>query len=178
MHDSSLKNPIWAWFVLIGGLLFLIQFFPTIIITLVLLFQKPADLTSFSIIYMTMALCIVVIAVWAIKRALYALKTYNKVKKEQQQNFSGDSSKLITAELSKRKKTIWPWVVIGSGVLLLISAGPGVIMLPIMPIFLAGMASDAGPPPAYVPFLILTIGYGIIIGYTILFIKAVKKIKG
>ncbi|MDM5330100.1 hypothetical protein [Neobacillus sp. CF12] len=59
----------------------------------------------------------------------------------------------------------------------MIGSGPGAIMLPIMPLFLAGMSTDSLDTPDYVPILIFVIGYGLMIGYTFLLIKAIKTLR-
>ncbi|HZG71398.1 MAG TPA: hypothetical protein VEY51_07640 [Chondromyces sp.] len=105
------------------------------------------------------------------------MKTYNQEKKDELSlkgvGLPGPSVRLS----AKTQKPIWPWIVIGFGAVSLIGAGPGAIMLPIMPLFLAAMSTDSGNTPDYVPSLILVIGYGLLIGYTTLLIKAIKTLR-
>lgn len=169
MRHSNLQQPIWAWVVLIGCGLFLLSALPGFLLTLFMTFWQANELSFFSIIFMTITLCILVVTGWGMKRAIQAIRAYNQAKK---------NLVLEYIEVTdNRKKPIWPWVVIGSGALLLISAGPGVIMLPIAPLFLAGMSTDSGTTPDYVPILILVIGYGLIVGYIILLVKAIKALR-
>ncbi|WP_218895473.1 hypothetical protein [Neobacillus driksii] len=50
-------------------------------------------------------------------------------------------------------------------------------MLPVMPLLLAAFSTHSPSTPDYVPILIIFVGYGILVGYTILLIKAIKKLR-
>lgn len=179
MSQSNLQQPIWAWIILIGGGLFLLSAFPGIFFILFMSFWKANELSFFTIIYMTIALCILVVTLWGMKRAYGAIQHYNREKKSFLNEYFKDIEPL---ELSKtttvqKKKPIWPWIALAPGALLLIGSGPGVLMLPIAPLFLAGMSTDSGTTPEYVPLLILVVGYGLMIGYIILVVKAIKTLR-
>jgi hypothetical protein len=179
MQHSNLQQPIWAWIVLIGGGLFLLSAFPGIFLVLFMSFWQANELSYFTFIYMTIALCILVVTIWGMKRALGAIQAYNREKRSFLNEYFKD---INPAELSnslsvKKQKPIWPWIVLAPGALLLISTGPGVIILPIAPLFLAGMSTDSGTTPDYVPILIFTVGYGLMIGYFILVVKAIKTLR-
>lgn len=88
-----------------------------------------------------------------------------------------DSLLTTSTPSEKTSTTIWPWLVLIPGGLLLVSTGPGIIMLPIMPLFLAAMSTDSGANPDYVPLLIIVIGYGLMIGYITLVVLAIKKLR-
>lgn len=171
MSQPYQQNPIWAWVVLILGGLFMIFSLPGMLLTLFMQMRQLETVTSFSIIFFTIGVCMIVVLIWGMKRAWSAIKSYNEFKA---------TYNIIEPKLDptpQEKKPIWPWVVIGFGALSVLGMGPGVIMLPIMPLFLAGMSTDSGTTPEYVPLLILLIGYGIMIGYTILLVKAIKRLR-
>ncbi|MCM3603027.1 hypothetical protein M3175_20005 [Robertmurraya korlensis] len=171
MSQPYQQNPIWAWVVLILGGLFMIFSLPGMLLTLFMQMRQLEILSSISIIFFTIGVCMIVVLIWGMKRAWSAIKSYNEYKA---------SYTVIEPKLDptpQEKKPIWPWVVIGVGALSVLGMGPGVIMLPIMPLFLAGMSTDSGTTPEYVPMLILLIGYGIMIGYTILLVKAIKRLR-
>ncbi|MFS0575753.1 hypothetical protein AB1K83_08965 [Sporosarcina sp. 179-K 3D1 HS] len=170
MHDSTVQKPVWAWLVLIGGGLFAVTAFPGIFVMLLVPLFRWQELSFFSILFMTLAICILVVVIWGMKRAWQAIKAYRLI--------DPSSLTVLPEELMPvRKKPIWPWFVILPGAFVIISTGPGVIMLPIMPIFLAGMSTDSGDTPEYVPLLIFFGGYGIIIGYIILLIFAIRALR-
>ncbi|WP_423800676.1 hypothetical protein [Neobacillus sp. SAB-20_R2A] len=176
MRPSNQQQPIWAWVVLIGGGLFLFTSLPGLPFIIFMTFWKANELSFFSLIFIVISLAIISVIIWGMKRAYNALRDYNRAKKAYELE-SLQEPKLLNSHSSKTKKPIWPWVVIGLGALLIVGTGPGIIMLPIAPLFLAGMSTDSGTTPDYVPFLIIVIGYGLMAGYVILLIKAIKTLK-
>ncbi|WP_284036934.1 hypothetical protein [Neobacillus sp. 114] len=176
MRPSNQQQPIWAWVVLIGGALFLISALPGMLFIIFMPFWKADELSFFTMIFAAISLCILIVTAWGIKRAYNALRDYNRAKKAYELE-SLQEKKLLNNLSSETKKPIWPWIVIGLGALLVVSSGPGIIMLPIGPLFLAGMSTDSGTTPDYVPFLIIVIGYGLMAGYVILLIKAIKTLR-
>jgi hypothetical protein len=170
MSQPNQQNPIWAWVVLICGAIFCVSSLPGIIFTTFMHIRQQSA-TFFSIMGLTFVICVMIVIFWGMKRAWKAIKLYNKYKAQ----FTIIEMKSDTP--SQQKKPIWPWVVIGLGALTVLGMGPGVIMLPIMPLFLAGMSTDSGTTPDYVPLLILLIGYGLMIGYIILLVKAIKRLR-
>lgn len=169
MSQRSQQNPIWAWAVLIIGSLFIFTSLPGMLFTSYMQIRQLETVSSISIIFFTIGICIFVIVLWGMKRAWEAIKSYNQYKALEPGNIKTDTP--------QEKKPIWPWVVIGLSALLILSMGPGVIMLPIMPLFLAGMSTDSGTTPDYVPVLIFVIGYGLMIGYILILIKAIKRLR-
>jgi|GEM_PF-3692319 len=73
-----------------------------------------------------------------------------------------------------RKQPIWAWIVIGLSALSLLPMGPGAIMLPVLPLLLAGFSTDAPGTPEYVPILILVVGYGLLVGWVTLIVFAIR----
>lgn len=170
MDHKKLENPLWAWFVLVGGGLFLIKAAPGMLFTLAIPLWKPDEISFFTYIYIPFVLGILVAAIWGMKKAYGAIRVYQKDKINQ-------VPEPIIQETPTTKKPVWPWVVIGLGAVLVIGSGPAALMLPMMPLFLAGMSTDSSQTPDYVPILIILIGYGIIIGYIILLVQAIKKLR-
>jgi hypothetical protein len=179
MRHSNPQQPIWAWIVLIGGGLFLFSAFPGLFLVFIMSAWKANELGFFTILYMTIALCLLAGTVWGLVKAFKAIRPYNQQKKDFLHEYFKDinSPESVNSAVSKKAKPIWPWIVIAPGALLLISSGPGVIMLPIAPLFLAGMSTDSGTTPEYIPLLILVVGYGLMISYIILVVKAIKTLR-
>ena len=172
--STEKKPPLLAWFVLIGGALFLVNALPGFIFLFLMKFKQSGVFHFFSLFYLTIALVIVLGAIWAMKRSFDAIKEFHVFKRDTNiQN----SRPTASPPSEKTSRTIWPWLVLIPGGLLLVSTGPGMIMLPIMPLFLAAMSTDSGTTPDYVPLLIIVIGYGLIIGYITLVILAIKKLR-
>lgn len=170
MTQSKAQNPLWAWFTLIGGVCFLFTGAPYLFMTALIPIWKPDELSFFSIMYITLALCMLIVLFWGMKQAFLTLKAYKK---------RGENQAAVPEikPSTGNQKPVWPWVVIVPGALLLIFSGPGAIMLPIMPLFLAGMSTDSGTVPDYVPLAIFFGGYGLIAGYVMLLVKAIKTLK-
>jgi hypothetical protein len=174
MENQKRKNPLWAWFVLIAGGLFLLQSLPGMLLTIAIPLWKPDEFSFFTVIYIPIVLGILVVTIWGLKKAFSAIKCYQQVKNT---GISAPQPKPIILSAPAAKIPVWPWIVIGSGAVVVIGSGPGAIMLPIMPLFLTGMSTDSPDTPDYVPILIFVIGYGLMIGYTILLIKAIKTLR-
>jgi hypothetical protein len=51
MEIQKKKNPLWAWFVLIGGGLFLLQSLPGMLLTIAIPLWKPDEFSFFTVIY-------------------------------------------------------------------------------------------------------------------------------
>jgi hypothetical protein len=188
MKQTEITNPIWAYFVLIGGGIFALTTFPGILLMMTIPLWKRDEISFFSILFMVIGLCFIIVIGWGMKKAFVAIKTYRVWIKTVEPGVSEKPIELIggkgekTAEpidggSEKKKKPIWPWVALAPGALILVSSGPGVLMLPIAPLFLAGMSTDSGNTPGYVPGLIIVIGYGLLIGYTVLVVKAIKRLR-
>lgn len=180
MEKQKKENPIWAWFVLIGGGLFLLRALPGMLLTLLIPFWKPDEVSFFTFIYIPIILGILGLTIWGLTKAFSAIKGYQQVKNSQTPALIEEVPAQETAKQelpTKTKKPVWPWIVIGAGAVLGIGSGPAALMLPIMPIFLAGMSTDSPHTPDYVPILILVVGYGLMISYTILLIKAIKTLR-
>ena len=177
MTDYKTEKPRWAWFVLICGGLFLLNSFPGIFLYLLLPFWKSDEFNFFTIVLMVISLCILIVTIWGMKRAYNTIRASRQMEPATLSIEGLDVPQPSADDPSKQTKSIWPWLVIIPGVLLLVNSGPGVMMLPIMPLFLAGMSTDSGTAPDYVPILIILIGYGLMIGYVILLVKAIKALR-
>ncbi|SEN64428.1 hypothetical protein SAMN05192533_11685 [Mesobacillus persicus] len=176
MTQYETQQPIWAWVVLIGGGLFLFSAFPGIFFMLLIPFWKPDEFNLFSILFMTIGLLVLVGTIWGMVRSFKALREYQQIKKQRESTFIQETHP-TTMKSATSKKPIWPWIIIAIGGIPLVGMGPGILMLPIMPLFLAGMSTDSGTTPDYVPLLIIFIGYGLMIGYIILLIIAIKALR-
>ncbi|MCM3585843.1 hypothetical protein M3182_08815 [Mesobacillus maritimus] len=175
--QSDTQYPIWAWVVLIGGAIFLVSALPGFISTLLIPLWKPDELGMFSMLFSLMALCFLFFRIWGMRKAYQALKAYQPLQKQQASFVSQPQNIVEESPLPVIKKPIWPWFFIVPGVLLLIGMGSAVLMLPIMPLFLAGMSTDSGTVPDYVPILIILVGYGVMIGFTILLVLAIRALR-
>ncbi|MDR6121445.1 Na+/proline symporter [Bacillus sp. SLBN-46] len=189
MKQTEITNPIWAYFVLIGGGIFAFSTLPGMLMLMTVPFWKPDEISFFSVLFMVIGLCVLIVIGWGMKKAFVAIKTYRAWIKTVEPVVGEKPIELIggkgekTAEpldggSEKKKKPIWPWIALAPSALILVSSGPGVLMLPIAPLFLAGMSTDSGNTPGYVPGLIIVIGYGLLIGYTVLVVKAIKTLRG
>lgn len=177
MNHKQIENPLWAWFVLIGCGIFLLKAAPGMLITVAIPLWKPDEFSIFSIFYIIFALGILAVTFWGMKKSYNAKKTYQQAKNTQVSSpvkAPPDSNIHVPPAV---KKPVWPWVVIGLGTVLVIASGPAALMLPVMPLLLAAFSTDSPSTPDYVPVLIILVGYGILAGYIILLIKAIKKLK-
>lgn len=178
IQPTSSQKPIWAYFVLVFGAFFLVTTAPAGIILLLVPFFKPDEISIMSSILTAFMLILPAGTTWAMLRSYKAVKTYQFLKKEAallslDKQVMDDEGEIP----AKAKKPFWPWLVIAPGALLLISSGPGAVMFPIMPLFLAGMSTDSSATPAYVPALLIFGGYGLMIGYAILVWRAIKALR-
>jgi hypothetical protein len=106
-----------------------------------------------------------------------AIKVYQQAKSKHVPPQVQVAPEPIAHEQPAVKKPVWPWIVIGAGAVLVISTGPAAIMLPVMPLLLAGFSTDSSSTPDYVPTLIIFVGYGILLGYILLLVKAIKRLR-
>jgi hypothetical protein len=174
MGQFEAQKPLWPWFVLIGGGIFLVTAGPGLLMSILLPFWRAEELGLFMYSFIIIAIIMFSGTIWGMMKAYQALKNQrvNVIPYSPEQSIKIQESH----NSSINKKPIWPWVVIAPGALLLVGSGPGVIMLPIMPLFLAGMSTDSGNTPDYVPVLIFLVGYTLIIGYIILVVIAIKTL--
>jgi hypothetical protein len=173
MGQFEAQKPLWPWFVLIGGGIFLVSAAPGLLMSFLLPFWKAEELGLFMYIFILIATLMLIGTIWGMVKAYQALR--NPIQPIHDIPLNSEKFQESHKNLSN-KKPIWPWVVIAPGALLLISSGPGVIMFPIMPLFLAGMSTDSGSTPDYVPILIVLIGYTLIIGYVTLVVIAIRTL--
>lgn len=172
------QKPIWAWFVLIFGAIFLTLTAPAGIILLLVPFFKPDEISFMSSLLTAIMLILPAAAIWAMFRSYKAVKAYHLLQKEVALLPPKEETSLDgTLVPEKAKKPIWPWLIIAPGALLLISSGPGAVMFPIMPLFLAGMSTDSPDTPGYVPALLIIGGYALMIGYGILVWRAIQTLR-
>ena len=80
MENQKKKNPLWAWFVLIAGGLFLLQSLPGMLLTIAIPIWKPDEISFFTVIYIPIVLGILVVTIWGLKKAFTAIKDYQQVK--------------------------------------------------------------------------------------------------
>ncbi|WP_419955407.1 hypothetical protein ACN6MT_07810 [Neobacillus niacini] len=177
MKQSKIENPLWAWFVLIGGGIFLLKAAPGMLLTLTIPLWKPDEFSIFSIFYIIFALGILTVTIWGMKKAYTAIKAYQQVKNNHVPPQVEASPDLIIQEQPAVKKPVWPWIIIGAGAVLVISTGPAALMLPVMPLLLAAFSTDSPSTPDYVPILIIFVGYGILLVYILLLVKAIKRLR-
>lgn len=177
-QPNKAATPIWAWFVLVFGAIFLVTMVPVLIILLLLPFFKPEETSIVSIFFTLFGVAMVAAAFWGMAKAYQAIKFHRKIQKEQEVLFDqNDQAGEISGTEQTAAKPVWPWIVIVPGAALIVMSGPGALMFPIMPLFLAGMSTDSGQTPDYVPALIILIGYGLMFGYAILVVMAIKALR-
>ncbi|MGK7379363.1 hypothetical protein ACSFXN_16140 [Planococcus sp. 1R117A] len=175
-QPPSAQFPLLAWFVLIIGAFFFVSMLPIFFMTVILPIWRPEEFSFVSVIILLIAAGFMAIAWRMMKWAKQEMKTAGRQKKEMSLPPEERPSLLLPEEVPD-KKPIWPWLVIAPGALLLISAGPGAVMFPIMPLFLAGMSTDSETVPEYVPLLIILIGYGVMGGYVYWLFRAIKALR-
>lgn len=180
------NNQILSWIILIGGAIFSIMTFPFILLLVFMPFWKPDEVSFLSMVFTAIPLAFSIMTFWAMRRAYKAIRNHRqnfnaedeKTKKtELEPVISPNATETYSESVTEKNRPVWPWVVIVPSILLVISMGPGAIMLPIMPLFLAGMSTDSGQTPDYVPFLIILIGYGLLAGFALLLFKAVYALR-
>ncbi|EST53860.1 hypothetical protein T458_18805 [Brevibacillus panacihumi W25] len=74
------------------------------------------------------------------------------------------------------KQPIWAWIVIGITGLFILKYGLAVLALPILPILLAGFATDSPGTPGYVPIVVMIVSYLILLGWLLLLIFAIRSV--
>ncbi|MGM0903782.1 MAG: hypothetical protein ACQEXB_22110 [Bacillota bacterium] len=138
------QKPLWPWFVLIGGAIFLVSAGPGLLFTILLPFWRAEELGLFMCIFIMITVFTIIGTVWGMVKTYQALRNFN-------QPINGipflPEQQIESQEYHKNspsKMPIWPWFIIVPGALLLVGSGPGVLMLPIMPLFLAGMSDRFG----------------------------------
>lgn len=173
------ETPIWAWFVLVVGAMFSVTMVPVLLIFLLLPFFRPQETSIVSILFTGFAFLMVATAVWGMAKALKAIKFHRQTRQEPVILLEKTEPTIESAGTgpSETAKPLWPWFVILPGAALIVMSGPGALMFPIMPLFLAGMSTDSGQTPQYVAMLIILIGYGLMIGYAILVVLAVRALR-
>lgn len=171
-----------SWIVLIFGALFLLYLTPSIFITVLLPIWKPEEFSVVSAVLSVISLSFVAATIWTMRRAYKSLRAVKAERSFPVETIIASKKETALFPLQKEttketKKLIWPWLVIAPGALLLIGSGPGAIMLPIAPLFLAAMSTDSGNTPDYVPFSIIAIGYGLMFTYAIFVFFAIKALR-
>jgi hypothetical protein len=169
------KNLILAWFVLIAGGLFLVPTLPYTLLLLLMPIWKPDEAGFFSTLLTAIPASICAATIWGMRRAYKTVRPAKTVQGPDE--LEEQLAQPVQAMPSFEKKLIWPWFVIVPSGLLMVAMGPGTMMLPIMPVYLAAMSTDSGSVPDYVPALIFVIGYALILGYAILLFKAIKALR-
>lgn len=173
------KNQLLSWFVLIAGGFFLAPTLPFTLLLILMPLWKPDEVSFISMLFTSIPVGLCVLAIWAMRRAFKSLRP-PKGAADKQVAIPQPETPVHSTEPTQppAKKPLWPWIIIVPGALLLVAAGPGAMMLPIMPMYLAAMSTDSGTTPDYVPALIIVIGYALIFGYILLLVKAVKALRG
>ncbi|WKA51919.1 hypothetical protein QWY22_04755 [Planococcus liqunii] len=178
MQSLAKRPPMLAWLVLIVSAFILVSMLPIIFMTAVLPIWRPEEFSIVSVVMLVVALSFAAGALlsirWA-KRTIGAAVRRNSELEEKSMEHPPAFPQAEKAE--EKKKPVWPWLVIAPGALLLVSTGPGAVMLPIMPLFLAGMSTDSGNTSDYVPALIILIGYGIMGIYGYWLFRAIKVLR-
>lgn len=149
MTKPEIKNPIWAWIVLVGGGLFLLRSAPSLLMVMLIPLWRTEEVNFFTIPTIGIALFAVIGVIWGMIRAYKAIIAYNMVKKNPASLVSPHNPAAANEPkgILDNQKPIWPWLVIAPGALLLIGGGPTVFMLPLMPLLLAGFSSDSPSTP-------------------------------
>ncbi|WP_281864154.1 hypothetical protein [Planomicrobium okeanokoites] len=168
---------ILSWVILIGGIILFISVAPFALLLATMPFWKPDEVSFLSMLFTAIPVSISILIFWTIKSAYKSIKNQrNQSMDLHEETFGKVNDTAPAGKATGDNKPIWPWFILIPSILLLVSTGPGVIMLPIMPLFLAGMSTDSGQAPAYVPMLIIMIGYGLLAGFSILLYKAVRAL--
>ena len=175
---NAKRLPIFAWFILIVSAFFLVSMLPIVFMTAILPVWRPEEFSIVSVIMLLIALSFAAGALLAIRWAKRTIGDAAQPNTEAEEASTEHPPSFSEGEeAEEKKKPVWPWLVIAPGALLLVSTGPGAVMLPIMPLFLAGMSTDSGTTPDYVPALIILIGYGIIGIYGYWVFRAIKALR-
>ncbi|WKA55712.1 hypothetical protein [Planococcus shixiaomingii] len=172
------QNQLLSWIVLIVGGLFLIPTLPFTLLLISMPIWKPDETSFLSLLFTALPVAICAATIWAMRQAYKAIRLSASTTGQASAVLPKSPEQVIENDLpSARKKPVWPWAVIVPGVLLLFALGPGAMMLPIMPVYLAAMSTDSGTAPDYVPALIVVIGYTLILAYAVLLVKAIQVLR-
>jgi hypothetical protein len=82
MNHKQIENPSWAWFVLIGGGIFLLKAAPGMLIMVAIPLWKPDEFSIFSIFYLIFALGILAVTFWGMKKSYNVHKDISTGKKQ------------------------------------------------------------------------------------------------
>ncbi|TWT25124.1 hypothetical protein [Planomicrobium sp. CPCC 101110] len=172
------KNQLLPWFVLIVGGLFMIPTLPFTLLLVLMPLWKPDEVSFFSMLFTSILAGLCILAIRAMRRAFKSLRPSKTA--DEKIAIPHPEAPVHNAAPAQptAKKPLWPWMIIVPGALLLIASGPGAMMLPIMPLYLAAMSTDSGTTPDHVPALIIGIGYALLSGYILLLVKAVNALRG
>lgn len=172
------SSMILSWVILIGGTILFVTIAPFALLLALMPFWKPDEVSILSMVFTATPLSMSILVFWIMSRAYKSIRNQHKQFMEPHENTEAEEIEPILLEKeTANNKPVWPWLVIIPSILLLISMGPGVVMLPIMPVFLAGMSTDSGQTPGYVPMLIILIGYSLLAGFCFLFFKAIRVLR-
>ncbi|WP_421617765.1 hypothetical protein ACAF76_009900 [Brevibacillus sp. TJ4] len=75
-----------------------------------------------------------------------------------------------------KKQPIWAWIVIVISALFIANYGLAVLALPILPLLLAGFATDSPDTPGYVPIVVMVVSYFILLAWLLLLIFAIRSV--
>ncbi|QYY43096.1 Holliday junction resolvase RecU [Aneurinibacillus sp. XH2] len=171
-HFEEQKRPLWAYITVAittlfllaqGPKVFLLPFFPFMMSGFL---NRPFNPSVIQIFFLLVGLTILAVAVWLIVKAIRAI-----IKDQKRNPFRKNKGEF------KRKGPLWAWIVIAIFGLGIIWIGPGILMLPILPLIMAGFSADSPNTPEYVPLMVMGIGYALLIGCIVLFISAIRAIK-
>ncbi|MDZ5474117.1 hypothetical protein SM124_20650 [Bacillus sp. 31A1R] len=152
------KKPIWPYVYLILSVIFFLKFgLPFLMLVLFSL-----DNGLFSLLFYLGFGGVILYFWWKyFRKALAEIKG----SKNNNQDLVVYEDEAIQEEIkSEQSKNQKSWIMIILIGLIAVTLGPGIIFLPILPLFLAAMSTDSGNTPGYVPLLILVVGYTIIGG--------------
>ncbi|TLS38459.1 hypothetical protein [Pseudalkalibacillus caeni] len=176
------NRPIWAWVVVGFAILFLlvgrgpmIFFYPLLILGLG---ERPFNPGFFNIFFFVTGYGILAVFIYYV---IKAVKILVKKSEDLQENTISKASEANEQDNLnkpfKKKQPVWAWTVVIIVGLLVVGTGPGVILVPVMPLMLAAFSTDSGNYPAFLPITIVLVGYGLLIGITWLTILAIRTIR-
>jgi hypothetical protein len=171
-EEQKQKRPLWAYVTVVITALFLIMQGPRVLLLPLFpfmmggFFNRPFNPSVIQAFYLLIGLTIFAAAVWLV------VKAFRAVTKDQKRNPLRKNKGQF-----KRKGPLWAWIVIIVLGLGIISLGPGIFMLPILPLMMAGFSADSPNTPEYVPLMVMGIGYALLTGCIVLFILAIRAIR-
>lgn len=171
------SSMILSWVILIGGAVIFVTIAPFALLLVLMPFWKPDEVSFLSMVFTAIPLVMSVLVFWTMSRAYKSIRNQRQIMEHYENTMAEEIEPILLEKEPENNKPVWPWLVIIPSILLLISMGPGVVMLPVMPLFLAGMSTDSGQTPDYVPMLIILIGYGLLAGSGFLFFKAIRVLR-